>query len=200
MSWLLQILFRCLDRRMPVAGAIVICALLSSPFTIPAEPMADLPEQRPEYEIKAAFLYKFTAFTQWPSGTFPTKNSPFTIAIIGEDPFGTELDKIAQSETVNGRKIQLVRVEKDGAVPHCQILFISNSERKRVEEILGSIKGKAILTVSDMEPFCSKGGCIRFVRENKKVRLRINPTAAKQAGLRIRSELLAIARIVKTGD
>jgi hypothetical protein len=179
-----------------LGGFIAVCFLAA--MMAPLAASGEMPSAITEYEVKAAFLYKFTLFIDWPKSAFNSKDDPFVIAVLGEDPFEKELDKIAASETVKGRKIVIARAEKGAAVPFCHILFISSSERKRLAEVLESVRDRPILTVSEIEDFCGQGGGIRFAQENKKVKLRINPQAAKTARLRVRSELLAIAKIVRT--
>jgi hypothetical protein len=160
----------------------------------PAALNAAAPAQ--EYEIKAVFLYNFAQFVQWPPEAFADKSAPLVIGILGSDPFGSYMDEAVRGETVDGRPFVVRRFDRAEDATACHILFISRSESGRIDQILGSLKGKSILTVGDMDEFSRNGGMIRFVTENNKVRLRINVEAARSAGLKISSKLLRPAQIV----
>lgn len=151
-----------------------------------------------EWELKAAFLYKFTQFVDWPGEVFPATDSRFVIGVLGADPFGTVLDEAVRNETVRGRKLTVERYRRVEDVKACHILFISASEAPRLNRILATLKEQPILTVADFEGFTPKGGMIRFLTESNKTRLRINAGAAKDAKLTISSKLLRMAEIVET--
>ena len=149
-----------------------------------------------EFQIKAVFLYNFVQFVDWPAGAFAGPQDPLIIGVLGEDPFGTALDDAVAGETVNGRSLVVRRFRRVEDIDRCHVLFISRSENARLGPILTALKGRSILTVGDAEEFTRRGGMIRFVTENNKVRLRINVEAAKAAGLTISSKLLRPAEIV----
>ncbi len=119
--------------------------------------------------------------------------------MLGDDPFGAYLDETVKGEKVNGHPLVIQRYRNIRDVKDCQILFISQSESKRLGEILASLKGRNILTVGDFEGFAKNGGVIRFLTENNKIRFRINLESAKAADLTISSKLLRSAEIVATG-
>jgi hypothetical protein len=171
---------------------LALIALLAPSELISASP----PALAQEYEIKAVFLYNFAQFVEWPPDAFPDKSAPLVIGILGTDPFGAYMDDVVRGETVNGRPFVIRRFARADEVDGCHILFISSSESGHLDEILDSLKGKSVLTVGEMDGFSQFGGIIRFVTENNKVRLRINVTAAKLAGLKISSKLLRPAQIV----
>lgn len=149
-----------------------------------------------EYDIKAVFLYNFTRFVAWPSHTFTTRDEPFVIGILGEDPFQSLMEKIVAGEKVEGRQIVIRRYAHINEVRNCHILYISNKESRRMKDIVSSLKNRQILTVSDMPGFAVKGGMISFVVRDKKIKLEINPSVARTAGLSISSKLLRICDIV----
>jgi hypothetical protein len=152
-----------------------------------------------EYQIKAVFLYNFAEFVDWPAGSFSAPNSPIVIGILGADPFGPSIDDAVRGEKVNGRSITIRRISRMDEVNGCHILFISRSEVPRLGPILEALKGRSILTVSDVEDYCRRGGMIELYTDRNKVRLRVNPRAAKEARLSISSKLLRPAQIVNTG-
>ena len=150
-----------------------------------------------EYQIKAVFLYNFAQFVEWPATAFPDAFSPLVIGVLGEDAFGTDLDAAASGEKVGARSIEVRRYHRIEDVGTCHILFISRSERARFDRILGELRGRSILTVGDFPDFSLRGGIIRFVMENNRVRMAINLESAKRAGLILSSKLLRPAEIVK---
>lgn len=152
-----------------------------------------------EYEVKAAFLNDFAQFVEWPADAFADVQSPIVIGILGDDPFGDSLREIVRDENVDNRPLIIKRYQRVQDVKACQILFISQSENKRLEEILSGLKDRSILTVGDFDGFAKRGGMIRFVTEKNKIRFRINVEAAKTAHLTISSKLLRLAEIVTPG-
>ena len=152
-----------------------------------------------EYQLKAVFLFNFAQFVDWPQESFPEAQTPLVIGVLGEDPFGTYLDEIVGGETVNNRQLEIQRYRRVDEMKTCHILFISQSESKRLEQIVADLKGRSILTVSDSLGFTRYGGMIRFVTDKNKLRLRINLEAATAANLTISSKLLRPAEIVTPG-
>ena len=152
-----------------------------------------------EYQVKAAFLYNFAQFVEWPPVVFPEVQSPLVIGVLGDDPFGGYLDDLVREEKVNGRPLVVQRYHTIVEIKTCHVLFICQSEIDQLEQILAGLKGRNILTVGDGERFASRGGMIRFVTEQNRIRLRINVEAAKVANLTISSKLLRLAEIVRPG-
>jgi hypothetical protein len=150
-----------------------------------------------EYEVKAAFLFHFTRFVEWPEQSFPITNSPFIIGILGENPFGNALSEIVSGEEVKGHPLVIQHYQSASEIKNCHILFI-NSDNPDVLSVINLTKEQNILTVSDIPDFPSKGGMIGFFIENNKVRLRINLDRARAANLNIDSKLLRLAQIVKS--
>jgi hypothetical protein len=134
-------------------------------------------------------------FVDWPPAAFPGAQAPMVIGVLGEDPFGASLDDAVRGETVNGRPLVVQRFRRVEDLDSCHVLFIGRSETARMAAILSRLRGRSILTVSDAEEFTRLGGMIRFVNENKKVRLQINVEAARAADLTISSKLLRPAEI-----
>jgi hypothetical protein len=157
-------------------------------------------EQPGEYQLKAAFLFNFAKFIDWPPGTFATAASPFTICILGEDPFGHDLDESLRYKTIAYRSIAVRRCQTEAEARACQILFVSRSQSHRISNILQGLRGANVLVVGESEGFAAGGGAIEFVLQEDHVRFRINPEAAARAGLTVSSKLLALATIVHDGS
>ncbi|HEV2425792.1 MAG TPA: YfiR family protein [Terriglobia bacterium] len=176
------------EKRAPAAG-IIAC------FLMMALPCASVRAQQPsEYQVKAAFVYNFARFVDWPEGT---PEQTFVIGILGEDPLGRALEAVVNQKTVNGRPIVVRRIASAAAGRDCRVVFISASEQRRVPAILDVLKGSAVLTVGESEGFAKQGGMINFIMEDDRVRFEVNVDAAEQARLKISSRLLRLARIVK---
>jgi hypothetical protein len=148
-----------------------------------------------EYQIKAVFLFNFTQFVEWPANALPPK-APLVIGILGEDFFGPYLEEIISGEQANGHPLIIQRYRQIEEIKTCHILFISQSEKNKLETISSGLKGRSILTVSDAESFIREGGMIRLYTVDNKIQLRINPEAVKEANLIISSKLLRLAQIV----
>lgn len=152
-----------------------------------------------EYQVKAAFLFNFTQFIEWPAGVLPANQSPLVICVLGEDPFGGYLDELVRGERVSNHPLVVRRFRQVEQITTCHIVFVSASEAKQLDRILEYLKGRNILTVGDAENFALRGGMIRFITENNKIRFRINLAAARSANLTISSKLLRAAEIVGPG-
>jgi hypothetical protein len=151
-----------------------------------------------EYQVKAAFLYNFTQFTDWPATNFSTASAPIVIGIVGEDPFGSIMDDVVSGEVVGNHPLVIRRLRARDNLLGCHVLFISRSEQAQLPAILIQVKGHPILTVSDISDFAQQGGIVGLLLVNKKVKMEINQAAAIEAGLQISSKLLRLATIVKS--
>jgi len=187
---------------------ILMLALFAAPNTAKAE---DESAQSLEYQIKAAFLYNFIKFVDWPEEKMADSNEPIIIGIIGKDPFGSAFNPI-KDDIIKDKKVVIKRFtgleelkksgEENKSKPHpqveiirkCYLLFICNSENKSLKETINLVQDYSVLTVADTQGFLESGGIINFVMEEKKVRFEINITAAKRAKLKIRSQLLRLAK------
>ena len=149
-----------------------------------------------EYQVKAAFLYNFAKFIEWPPSGFRNATAPLQICILGRDPFGQGLRDIVSTKTVNGRKFEVDYLVDMQLARACHILFVASSEKARIKQILESMRGTVALTVSDTEGFAEQGGMIDFLLNNDRVVFEVNRNAAEQAGLKISSKLLSVAKVV----
>ena len=146
-----------------------------------------------EYHVKALFLYNFARFVDWPADM---QADTICIGVLGEDPFGDELDQAVKGKAVNGRSFVIRRFRRPEDARTCQIVFVSASEKKRVAAILSGLGRCGVLTVGEMEGFAAKGGIINFEIVDSKVRFEVNINAAELAGLKLSSKLLSLAKIV----
>jgi len=150
-----------------------------------------------EYEVKAAYLFNFAKFTEWPAAAFPHENASIVLGVLGKDPFGGFLDRTFAGQKLGSRCFEIRRGARLEEIGPCHILFICDSESDRLEGILEGLRTLNVLTVSDIEKFAASGGTLGFVMDEKKVRFEANPEAAQRAGLKLSSKLLKLARVVK---
>jgi hypothetical protein len=149
-----------------------------------------------EYEVKAAFLYNFSKFVEWPPDAFQSEKAPITLCVFLHDPFGSALDDVIRGKTINNRQLVARRVNELRDLKACQLVFAGDRENKRLPEILNALKGASALVVGESEEFAERGGGIQFYMEDNKVRFSVNVDAVQRARLTISSKLLALARIV----
>jgi hypothetical protein len=148
------------------------------------------------YEVKAAFLFNFAKFIDWPSTSFATPQSPFAICILGQDPFGNILDDSLRGKMIGARPLAVSRIKNKAGGRRCQIVFVSSTESAHLAEILGSLGGVNVLIVGETNGFAASGGTIEFTLEENHVRFTINIAAADHSGLKFSSKLLALSKIV----
>ena len=144
-----------------------------------------------EYQVKAAFLYYFVKFVEWPAGL----PDPITICVLGDDPFGEDLERTIKGKQVHGKDLAIKRSRDLVDLNRCQIIFVASSEQDRYPEIFEFLGNSATLTVGDTNDFSQLGGMINFFIEENKVHFEINLNAASDARLKISSKLLNVARV-----
>lgn len=147
-----------------------------------------------EYQLKAAFIYNFVKFVDWPSSAFTNADSPYVIGVLGDNVFGDNFKPIIAGKKINGRGLIFVTCNSAADAANCQVLFISRSERFHFKEILAELHGNSILTISEADNFIKAGGIIDFkTMPDSTIRFQINQSAAREAGLQISSDLLNLA-------
>jgi hypothetical protein len=154
-----------------------------------------------EYEVKAAFLFHFSKYVEWPEGTFAGPADRIVICLMGENPFGNLLEEDVKNKKVNGRELEIRETKSDPGTAGCHIVFIAFSEQRRMEEILARLAEKPILTVSDGESLADRGVMLGLTLREGRVRFEVNLISAKRAGLRLSSQLLKVAvRLIGQSD
>jgi hypothetical protein len=154
------------------------------------------PAGAPEHKLKAAFVYNFAKLAEWPEEAFTSQKAPLTIGILGTDHLGRMLEELVKNRRIEGRKIQVMRYKRLEDVGLCQVLFISDSEAERVQNIVRVLADRPILTVSDLPGFARQGGIIGLYQENDEMRFEVNRSAAKRANVRLSSKLLSLAKLI----
>jgi hypothetical protein len=150
----------------------------------------------PEYQVKAAFIYKFATYIRWPS-TGEHAGTPFVIGVLGTDPFGAALDDVMRGQSVQRSGIVVRRLTRLEDALRCDVLFVSASERGNLRQILISLRGAPVLTIGDMDQFAERGGMVNLITSaDNHIRFEINKNALDRAGLKAPSQLLQLAQIV----
>jgi hypothetical protein len=155
-------------------------------------------EIRLEQEVKAAFLYNFAKFVEWPATAFAGENAPFTFCLLGA-AFREALETTIQGETVEGRRLAVRQISGAENVRSCQILFIGQTEAEKTKQVLSAVSGVPVLTVGEITSFIANGGMVRFIRSGNRLRFEINPDAAARASLKVSSRLLRVADVIRPG-
>jgi hypothetical protein len=177
-----------------------ICALFLAAY-LPLVKHAVYADQSPtEFQVKAAYLFNFLKFVEWPDDPAADPHGKWVIGFIGETPIGGELTRLAEGKNVLGRDLQVKLFQATDNLRGCNILFISESEKKHLPPILAELRGSSVLTVADMDNFVSAGGMIQFVVEDARVRMSIDVGATSRARLKVSSKLLSLARVVTGAD
>src|SRR5579863_2448030 len=172
-----------------VAAGVILCAIAGAQSGQPSD-----------YDVKAAFLFNFTKFVEWPESSFQSAQAPIVIGIIGDAPIGDSLMRIVAGQKAQGRSIEIAKYNRGDDLRRCHVLFISDSERQHGAQILAALQSTSILTVSDMDGFAESGGVIQFVIQGNRVRFVVNLDAATQSKLRVSAKLLALARVINHSE
>ena len=152
--------------------------------------------QADEYRVKAAFLYKFGGYIEWPDRSFARADSPIAIGVMGADALADELAQIVAGRSVNGRSVQLRKLRPGDPIAGLHVLFIGRADGGRLAEILAAAKGRPLLIVTESDEALELGSTINFVVVDDKVRFDVAPPPAESGNLKISARLLAVARKV----
>lgn len=183
----MAVLTRPRTRRLPALVALVSLAVSAGV----------LAQATRDNDIKAAYLYNFTKFVEWPASASPAED--FNLCVVGDPDLARALDTIIAGESVNGRRLRRISPSTSDQVRACQILYVGLRQPGLGARLLRVVRDRPVLTVGNSDRFAADGGAIRFVRENDKVRFDVSKDALNRAGLRPSSKLLRVARRVRGG-
>lgn len=174
------------------AGPAWLCALALGLGGVPAAAQSDTLE----YAVKAAYLYKFTPFVDWPATAFAGPSSPFYVCILGADPFGSTLDQALDGHSVGEHPIKVRRIQSPDQAGECHILYVGAARSRTVDATLAKLRGAPVLTVSEQG---GAGEIVQFVIKDGHVRFTIDAAAAAANHVTISAKLLSLAAAT-TGD
>jgi uncharacterized protein DUF4154 len=175
------------------AGAIVRCLVIALCMLSFCHSQS---EGHTEYQVKAAFVYNFAKFVEWPADAFNSSSAPLRFCVLGESLVGPDLKQITQGKSISGHPIQVLL--NSGNPRECHVLFISSSHSVPVREVRESLHGAPVLMIGESKDFAAQGGTIGFLVEDARVRFEVNLQVARQNRLSISSKLLSLARKVLT--
>jgi hypothetical protein len=178
-----------------------ILKILLSVFLILTFCRVSYSQRYTEYEVKAAYIFNFAKFVEWPDSMFQSKSSPIILGIYNGDPFGEILKMTFNDRLVNGRKWVIKYFKEVDKIEKCHILFIPQIDQIELLKVLNTVRNKSILTVGDnIKDFGQSGGMINFTSQNSKYRFEININEAAKVRLIISSKLLVLSKIVKSNE
>ena len=188
-----------LSRRSHTIAVVIVLHALALMWAAPANAgAADAAAAAParECEIKAAFLYNFTKFVDWPARTFANADAPIVIGVLGDSPCAQELEHLIKDRKVNGRTIVMRRIASAEEAKVTQLLFVGFAQETQFAGLKAAIESLPVLTVGESPRFATLGGAIDFVPQGDKIRFEINIDAAEHAGLKISAQLQKLAAVV----
>lgn len=147
-----------------------------------------------EAKIKVAYVYNFLKFIEWPEGDGNTA-APVRICVVGTDPIRTMLGELSIRK-VKDRQIQVEQVKELSGLNTCHVVYVTRSEEAALPQVLQRIEEAPVLSASDIPEFARKGGMIGFTTEDNRVKIEINQSSIRHAGLKVSAKLLEIARLV----
>ena len=165
-------------------------------LSLSIEPAVLATEANGEYRLKSAFLYNFAKFVEWPDSTFSTSSTPLTICVLGNDPFGSNLDVITE-KAVKGRALVIKRLRTVGGVKECQMLYVSPNELTQTAEIVRTLQKAPVLTVCNVESCAEEGVMLNMRMVENRIQLDMNLDAVQRTPLKVSSQLIKLTRIVK---
>jgi len=151
-------------------------------------------------ETKSVMLWNIAKFVQWPEASLSGSKGQIVFTILGEDELAAELANLLSSKTINGKPVFVRFARRAQDARGSQILYVAASETQRMDAVLMEVAGSPVLTVADTPAFTARGGMVGFAEDTGKVRFEINLGHAERSGLRISAKLLALARVVDSGD
>jgi hypothetical protein len=173
-----------------------LCMLLlalSGPAARPQE------AQLTEADLKAAFLYNFAKFVDWPDEAFATETAPIAVGIYGDDEFVATLRTLLDKKKAHGRGFTVRKVANTQEAHNCQILFFREPDTRKLSQVIDAIRRRPILTVGESDEFLDLGGMLNLFFENKQLRFEVNPAPADTAKLNVSSQLMRLAKRVRKG-
>lgn len=187
-------IFACRVNLAPIFASVFLCAILNSVIATAQTKLAG------EYQVKAAFLYNFAKFIDWPPNAFSDPKQPLSVCVYGHDPFDKVLEDSLLSKSIGERRISVGHASRLQDLEGCQLVFVAGADGVRIPDLVKHLHGRPVLLVGESEGFATSGGAIQFTIEDGRVRFVINPDAAERAGLKVSSKLLALATIVRDSN
>jgi len=188
------------SRRARVSHALLLAWALVSAGVAMDVRSEEAPPAASERSIKAAFIFKFLSYVEWPALAFSAPEAPIVIGVIGADDVAAELAQVTASRTANNRPVLVRRLHEGESLAGVHVLYIGRSEAARLPVLVRSTQQRAILTIADIPGGLEHGVAINFLIIDGRVRFEIAPEAAERGGLKLSSRLLSVAQNVRAGS
>lgn len=179
--------------------ALACFALIVGAAAFPVAAQSDGDASVLERRVKATFLYKFLSYVEWPDSSHPKANTPFTIAVVGDDALASELAEFAASRTTEGRSVVVKKIYDPGETAGVHILFVARAESARLTQLVKTTQSRPVLIVTESDGALASGSMINFVVSGGRVRFEISLDAAEKRQLKLSSRLLTVALNVRAG-
>lgn len=179
------------SKRAPTSAVVILGICLGLALQAPAQTVE-------ASQVKAAYLYNFAKFVEWPAGIFRNPDDPAVICVIGDEHTSDVLELAVSGKKINGRPVEARRPHASTEFKSCHVLFIGFPDRERIAQTLNELRGSSVLTVGQSGQFIALGGMINLALNNTTIELEIDPEASNAVGLKISSRLLVVARTVKS--
>jgi len=153
-----------------------------------------------ERSVKAAFVYKFLGYVEWPDNAFASGDAPIVVGVIGADDVAAELADIVRGRSVNNRPVEVRRLHAGDPVIGVNVLFVGAAEHARLPQIMRAAAARNVLTITEVDDGLDLGTVINFVLVDGRVRFEVSLDAAERAGVRLSSRLLSVAHLVRMGS
>ena len=157
---------------------------------------SDDPVTGPEYEVKLGFIYNFINFVTWPEATFESNSDPLIMCVASDNPSSQVLYKL-DGINIKQRKIKVIAYQEETCLEQSHIMFFATQQIALIQQVLDQIKGRSILTIGEVDGFSRMGGTINFFKEHNRLRFRVNIDAVQRNALKMSSQLLVSAQIIK---
>jgi hypothetical protein len=178
-----------LSRTYRIRLGLLVWLVVTAPYSVAAQRL-------PEQDVKAAYLINFAKFTEWPAASFPYAETPIVIGVAGDETMRRAIDRLAEGRLFSGRALRTRAVDRPADASQTHVVFLADSTGSRTANILRAVNGLPVLTVGDVERFSEPGSMIGFLLEDDRLRFEIRVDLVEQAGLRVSSRVLALAKAV----
>ncbi len=172
---------------------LVVFLIAAAALSVAQEPFGNVAE----YQVKAAFLYKFCLYIEWPRSAFASADSPIVIGIAGPDDLVAELESITRDHTINGRSLQVRRIDNDADLKGLHLLFVAHTEQARLPQLVAQAQTLPLLLVTESPAGLDDGGGINFTLQDNRVRFDVDLDFTNRQDLRLSAQLLKVARTVR---
>jgi hypothetical protein len=179
--------------------AMAVLVALAKGATAVGDARADEHKTALELQVKAAFLYKFAGYVEWPADAFPAADTPVTIGVVNDEAMAEALSKLVAGRTSSGRPVAVAALKPGEPIPAVHLLFIGASEEARLKAEVQAVAGRPILVVTEQEGAFAHGSMINFVLARGRVRFEVALKAVEANGLTLSSRLLSVAQTVRNG-